>query len=509
MRFRFTQNVLSAVFLASIAVETVYGVTFDGQRATKINPGTTSCTDPPGAVSFLTTDNTVYLYFNANVDSSDKLSVDWVAPDGSILQGGNWGSGYSGYYCFTGISLTTTSLAANRLGGWRARIWNNGAFLFPIPFHVDAPSGNTSSQTADTSHRTLPTNLNDNCYQAPTNRFDQNDGMQCTRYAWGRACEKTGIQIKFSDEDRGGLDGGNWYSRSTGLILGSSPRPNSIAVWSDRNGGPGHVAFVEEVDKGDITISEANFSSYPNARYDNLRTLAAAAISPRGNLTLLGYIYLTPYEGYVDGSSGTCASTIGGWAANKDQLNTPLSIEFFDGEMFLGSMLADAWRQDVGTYLGDNGNHAFSYILPDSVKDGQKHTIWARAAGSYTDLINTQSMSCIANPGPQAAYVQISMNPTYVTPSPNAACNPSYEFDVTVKETSGVGVNLSKLSLSEGWSWSLPFLGIPNRLDAYAEVHSGIVRWCRGTGTSTWTVTGTDDKGNSGTWSGSATFALQ
>ena len=492
------------------ATSPAYAITYSGQRVTKVDPTQSStCIDPPGAQSFVTTDNTVYLYFYATVASSDGLTNDWVGPDGTTIAGGSWGSGSSGSFCFTGPSLTITNTPANRLGPWTARVWNNGVVLFAVPFTISALAtggGTPAGPTATTSRRTLPVDLTSSCYYAPTNRFDQKDGWQCTRFAWGRACEKSGVAIHFTNESSGGLDGGTWYGRVTGLALGANPRPNSIAVWSD--GGAGHVAFVEEVNNGSVTISEANFTSYPNAQYDGLRTLSTTAMAQRGSLHLLGYIYLTGYEGYIDSASNSCSSAVSGWVADRSNLNASQNLELFDGETFLGSVYANLWRQDVGSYLNDNGNHGFSYPIPDRIKDGQAHTIWARVAGTYTDLANTQSISCTSNANSTAGSVQLTFSPINATPVSTADCATYYTFTLTGKETSGTGVNLSSLSLSEGWTWTLPYLGIPGRIEPFGQFTTN-VNWCRGTGASKWTIIGTDDKGNRSSWASTITFGSQ
>jgi hypothetical protein len=124
------------------------GATFSGERVTKTNPTLTSgCIDPPSASSFVTADNTVYLYFYATVSGNDNLSIDWVGPDSVVRPAGNWGS-LSGSYCFVGPSLTITNTPANLLGQWRARVWDNGTLLFALGFNIVAgPSGSVPTSS--------------------------------------------------------------------------------------------------------------------------------------------------------------------------------------------------------------------------------------------------------------------------------------------------------------------------------------------------------------------------
>jgi pseudomonalisin len=119
-------------------------ISFSNQRVTTTAPPTSGCSVPPAVSNFLTTDKTVYLYFQAVVTSSDSLNNDWVAPDGSLIQGVHWTQG-AGNFCFTGASLAIDSLPSSRLGSWQARVFDNGSLLFTVTFNVSAPQGGTTS----------------------------------------------------------------------------------------------------------------------------------------------------------------------------------------------------------------------------------------------------------------------------------------------------------------------------------------------------------------------------
>ena len=66
--------------------------------------------------------------------------------------------------------------------------------------------------------------------------------------------------------------------------------------------------------------------------------------------------------GYVD--SVNC-NTISGWADDEDT-SSPLNVHIYDGATFLANIYADDYRSDVG-------NHAFTYVIPESHKDGTRH----------------------------------------------------------------------------------------------------------------------------------------
>lgn len=107
----------------------------------------------------------------------------------------------------------------------------------------------------------------------------------CTAYAWQRAYDVNGVEMpNFGNA-------GNWYNNAAnaGYSVGTEPRANSIAVWT--NGGYGHVAYVERVEGSQIYVTEGGYlggyhEGYAPAygkRYPN---------SSQYLDTLKGYIYL-------------------------------------------------------------------------------------------------------------------------------------------------------------------------------------------------------------------------
>src|SRR6266516_2436558 len=98
------------------------------------------------------------------------------------------------------------------------------------------------------------------------------------------------------------------------------------------------------------------------------------------------------YEGWHDGAD---CSTIFGWAADRNRLNTSISVDIYDGVTFLATVLANQSRPDVCAYLGDNGLHGYSYPVPASLKNGQPHSITVKFAGTGTSLAGTpRSITC-------------------------------------------------------------------------------------------------------------------
>lgn len=146
---------------------------------------------------------------------------------------------------------------------------------------------NTGSSSSSTN-----INLNSVSYSASLNPFAMAGyGGQCTAFVWGRTHEKLGISLPF----RGNAITFWTENISKGYYAyGTTPKANSIAVWSD--GSAGHVAFVESVSGNSIIINEANFSTYKNTQYGGgydgaPKTLTASQMQTRYG-TFMGYIYL-------------------------------------------------------------------------------------------------------------------------------------------------------------------------------------------------------------------------
>lgn len=83
--------------------------------------------------------------------------------------------------------------------------------------------------------------------------------------------------------------------------------------------------------------------------------------------------------GYIDLVD---CNTVAGWAADWAQLNTPISVDFYIDGQYAGSAVANQYRGDVGAALGDNGNHMYSFAIPQQFKSGGNHTVEGRYGGT-------------------------------------------------------------------------------------------------------------------------------
>ncbi len=131
--------------------------------------------------------------------------------------------------------------------------------------------------------------LTDDCYYSSENIFyEAGYGMpNCTCYAWGRAYELTGKKPELSTSDAG-----TWfdYNKENGIYdYGEIPRRGAIACWSYADGGPGHVAVVEEI-AGDKMVCSNSAYSGTSFYLDTLPV--DNPCEGRPNWIFQGYIYV-------------------------------------------------------------------------------------------------------------------------------------------------------------------------------------------------------------------------
>jgi RHS repeat-associated protein len=86
------------------------------------------------------------------------------------------------------------------------------------------------------------------------------------------------------------------------------------------------------------------------------------------------------YEGYLDGAN---CSVIGGWAADANQPNTPISVDIYDGNALVTTTVANAYRADLG-FVGYY--HGFTITTPASLKNNAYHYIIAKYGGTQLQL---------------------------------------------------------------------------------------------------------------------------
>ena len=79
-------------------------------------------------------------------------------------------------------------------------------------------------------------------------------------------------------------------------------------------------------------------------------------------------------------------NTIGGWAWNQASPAMTLFIDLYEGEALIDTVAADRFRPDLlQNGIGD-GYHAFLLPIPPAFRDGQRHIITAKFAGTDIEL---------------------------------------------------------------------------------------------------------------------------
>lgn len=101
--------------------------------------------------------------------------------------------------------------------------------------------------------------------------------------------------------------------------------------------------------------------------------------SSLANLFGVGSLVRSTPQGYFEYAD---CSVVSGWAWDSAQPNTPIIVTLFDGSQPVASILADQYRSDlVSAGIGD-GRHGFSMLLPDSLRDGNAHTLNVQVQGT-------------------------------------------------------------------------------------------------------------------------------
>lgn len=182
------------------------------------------------------------------------------------------------------------------------RIFNkkvSAAVLTAVMLFVSVFSMSMIASAASFSPRLSAPSSSNKYYYSNLNVFYRyNYGMpNCTAYAYGRAYEILGSEPKLSWNNAEQWYG---YNKANGYYkYGQTPKVGAIACWSYSYGG-GHVAVVEKVENGVITLSNSAYSG------DNFYISTASISDPKvgGNKgwNFQGYIYLGDF------SSGTSSA---------------------------------------------------------------------------------------------------------------------------------------------------------------------------------------------------------
>lgn len=100
------------------------------------------------------------------------------------------------------------------------------------------------------------------------------------------------------------------------------------------------------------------------------------------------------YPGRLDVAD---CSQISGWAWDPHHPQTTQFVDLYDGEQLIDTITANVYRADLEKLGIGKGYHGFVLAIPDACKDGQRHLIRVRLAGTGTELHGSgQFLTCPA-----------------------------------------------------------------------------------------------------------------
>ena len=224
-------------------------------------------------------------------------------------------------------------------------------------FSVNAASFNPRMTAPSTS----------NSYYYSSNPFYQSGyGMpNCTCYAYGRAWELLGSKPNLSTGNAGKW---YWYNKNNGIYsYGSTPKLGAIACWDKYDQNKGHVAVVEAINGGTVTISE---SHYKGVNFDT-RTITSNSSNYLTNMRFCGYIYIGDYN--------TAHELTIRYNANVGEING--GDYCVDDDMICYSddysVVKEVWEEDHGIEYGLYNSSTFGLE-----KDGYEFLGWSLSPDS-------------------------------------------------------------------------------------------------------------------------------
>lgn len=205
----------------------------------------------------------------------------------------------------------------------------------------------------------------------------------------------------FADKDVNGdgkasLDPDGWTNADNGVSSGGKAEWNT-----DLNQG---TPTFERVIYNPSSAGAANigpftytFNDAPGTyEYQMLRITdrkGAQSIVSKIRITVAAAPPVTPiYEGWIDGAD---CNSIRGWAWNKNQPNTSINVDIYDGSTKLTTVAVNVFRQDLVNAGKGNGYHGFSYATPSGLKNGGAHSVSVKYAGTSTNLSGSpKTLTC-------------------------------------------------------------------------------------------------------------------
>jgi hypothetical protein len=315
---------------ATFVISASFGASFSDQRMIAVS--TPSCVVPTAVSSFSASD-TAYLYYHAQVTSSDLLSNDWLAPNGTIVHGGEdlpFPFPQPTNTCTGGPPLTLANITFNPVGTWQARLFDNGVLLFSVPFTVTVAGNQTTAlaHAADgNAFKTTVLLTNAGTAPAPyTLRFNDEQGnLPSSRFEL-EAGSLTGIIPA----------GGSTTIRTAGL------GPATVNGWAELT-APASVG-------GSVIYSQKN-PNLPSVQ-EGTATIGTAASQH----------FFLPFDNTNKASTGVAFTNPGAAAAN----NIQITFHYSDGTTGATTLQPLASRNHVASLLSVPGKKGVAEVTSDA-----------------------------------------------------------------------------------------------------------------------------------------------
>ena len=143
----------------------------------------------------------------------------------------------------------------------------------------------------------------------------------CTAYAYGRAYEILGTEPKLSWNNAEQWYG---YNKANGYYkYGQTPKVGAIACWA-YSGGGGHVAVVEKIENGVITLSNSAYSG--TNFYLSTANVSDPNVGGNSWWNFQGYIYLGDFSGSTSTTQATTKKVTYTTGTYKTNVSTSLNM---------------------------------------------------------------------------------------------------------------------------------------------------------------------------------------
>ena len=150
-------------------------------------------------------------------------------------------------------------------------------------------------------------------------------------------------------------------------------------------------------------------------------------------------------SGYFDVASCT---DLQGWAYDSDVSSESINVKVYkEGNVLVGTYLANGPRPDVNTALGITGNHGFVIPTPSSLKDGVAHTlnVYAVDPTNGTEVLtgaSPKSITCVSGPDLVASAP---------TPNTDVVINTVQRYTSTITNQGTGAVSIPNINFSNFW----------------------------------------------------------